>query len=155
MTYKEYKEKEQAEFNKLPIFWAFSQRQFKEEMEKRGLTENDTDKLYSFGDMGGFYLKTDAQIIRDYFDRPNELPELMKDQVFAEDAFLYEMRNHEYHINWQADWDVCSCFGHCKYEEGKGGLSYLQEMGYGTETMVAYQIARQKFYKAVEENGWM
>jgi hypothetical protein len=32
-----------------------------------------------------------------------------------ESAFLYEMNNHEYAINWQADWDVCSCFGECEY----------------------------------------
>lgn len=155
MTYKEYKDKEQAEFNKLPIFWAFSDRQFMEEMQKRGLTEHDTDKLYSFGNLGGFYLKSDAQLIRDYLNRPNELLELMKEPEFAEEAFLFEMQNHEYHINWEGDYDVCSCFGHCNFEEGKGGLSYLKEMGYETETLVAYQNARSRFYKMVEENGWM
>ena len=154
MTYKEWKEKEQEEFNKLPIFFAFSDKQFKEAMEARGLTLADTCKVARLGDTGGFFLKEDRQVIRDYFDKPNELLELMKDPEFAENAFLYEMGNYEYHINWQGDWDVCSCFGRCKYEDGKGGLSYLKEMGYGTETLLAYQTARQKFYKQVDEGDW-
>lgn len=153
MTYKEYREKEQAEVNALPIFWAFSDAQFKKAMEERGLTENDTDKIYRFPG-GGFYLKSDAQIIRDYFNRPNQLDELMKSVVFAEDAFYYEMANHEYHINWQGDWDVCSCFGHCEYEDGKSATDYLLEMGYGNEILSAWYRAKISFLKDAEENGW-
>lgn len=32
---------------------------------------------------------------------------------YWQSAFLREMFNHEYGINWQADFDVCSCFGDC------------------------------------------
>ena len=46
MTYEEYKTKRQKEFNELPIFYAFSDKQFIEQMEKRGLTIADTVKIY-------------------------------------------------------------------------------------------------------------
>lgn len=154
MTYKEFKDAEQEEFNKLPVFFAFSDTQFEKALNERGLTLADTCKVARLGDTGGFFLKEDRDKIQEFFNRPNKLLELMKDPEFARDAFLSEMRNHEYHINWEADYDVCSCFGHCKYEDGKGGLSYLKEMGYGTETLVAYQEAREQFYREVDENGW-
>ena len=35
---------------------------------------------------------------------------LREDKEFAEAAFLYEMDNHEYAINWSADEDVMDCF---------------------------------------------
>jgi len=147
MTYKEYRDKAQSEFNALPIFWAFSNKQFKEEMEKRGLTEDDTDMIYRFGN-GGFYLKSDAQIIRDYMNKPDELPELMKVPDFAISAFEYEMHNHEYGINWQADWDVCCCF--CskepEYGDDKDYKDYLAEDGH-EEWIPFYAQARKNYYK--------
>lgn len=36
MTYKEYRDAQQAEFDALPIFWAFGRQQFKQAMEERG-----------------------------------------------------------------------------------------------------------------------
>lgn len=42
----------------------------------------------------------------------DEMEEVLKnDKEFAEAAFLYEMDNHEYAINWSGDEDVMSCFG--------------------------------------------
>lgn len=153
MTYKEFVDKRQSELNALPIFFAFSNEQFKTAMEERGLTVNDTDKIYKFGDIGGFYLRSDADKIREYFSRPDELKELMKDIKFAEDAFEYEMANYEYAINYQGDWDVCSCFGNCKYDECKGYAQYLKNMGYSDEVIQAFRNAKMKHYKSMEENG--
>lgn len=153
MTYKEYKVIRQKSVNDLPIFWAFSNSQFKEAMEERGLTENDTDKIYSLGG-GGFYLRSDAEVIHAFFNKKDELPELMKDPAFAEEAFFYEMKNHEFGINWQGAWDVCRCFGDCEYGEEKGGVDYLREMGYGEETVAAYKRAKKHYYKMAEENEW-
>jgi len=156
MTYKEYKQKSQEEFNALPIFWAFSNEQFKEAMEKRGLTEKDTDKIYKLsGISGGFYLRSDAPIIHEYFDREDNLRELMKDHEFAVSAFLYELGNHEYCYNtYQGDWDVCSCFGNCEYGESKSYVDYLEEIGYGDAAVRAYKEAVKKYYKMCDENDW-
>lgn len=153
MTYKEYTEKRQQEFNALPIFFAFSNEQFKTVMEELGLTESDTDKIYKLDDTGGFYLRSDADKIREYFSKPDELKELMKDKKFAEDAFEYEMANHEYAINYQGDWDVCSCFGNCKYDECKGYVQYLRDMGYSDDVIQAFRNSKVKHYEMMEENG--
>lgn len=153
MTYKEFVDKRQSEFNALPIFFAFSNKQFKTAMEERGLTENDTDKIYKFGDTGGFYLRKDSDKILEYFSKPDELKELMKDVKFAEDAFEYEMANHEYAINYQGDWDVCSCFGNCEYDEHKGYIQYLKDIGYSDEVIQVFKNAKTKHYKMMEGNG--
>lgn len=153
MTYTEYKSARQGEFNALPIFWAFSNRQFEEAMQERGLTSKDTDKVFSIG-AGGFALKSDKDVILAFLKKEDPLPELMKDPAFAEDAFCYEMQNHEYGINWQGDWDVCSCFGECEYFVDKGAAEYLKEMGYGQETVDAYYQARRRYFKDAEENDW-
>lgn len=157
MTYKEYREQREKEMNELPIFWAFSTEQFMEEMKKRTratTVEGAAKLVYRFGN-GGFYLKTDAQKVRDYFNKPDQLPELMKDYNFAFDAILYEMNNHEYAINWQADWDVCSCFGHVDYSDTEDELQrYFDQLGWEDTTRCAYFAAKKEHYKMAEENEW-
>lgn len=150
MTYEEYKKSRQSKADSLPIFFAFTNEQFKKEMEKRGLSENDTDKIYGMGN-GGFYLKSDAKIIHDFFNQKDELPELMQDRKFAEDAFLYEMFDHELCYNSQGAWEVCSCFGDCEYEEYKTSADYLREMGFGEETVKAYRVAKARYYDKIAE----
>lgn len=152
MNYEDWKDTKQKEFDALPIFFAFNYEQFKEAMEERGLTVNDTDKIYKLG-MGGYYLRTDAQKIREFILKPDELPELMKDHNFAVSAFLYEMQNHEYAINYyQGDWDVCCCF--CKtepeYGESKTYKDYLTEDGH-EEWIEAYRDAKEKYYDLERE----
>jgi hypothetical protein len=154
MTYREWRDAKQEEFNKLPIFYAFSNDQFKHAMEKRGLTEDDVDKICFVG-TGGYCLKTDRQKILDWINRPDGLPELMKDHDFAVDAFYEEMANHELCYNhYQGAWDVCSCFGNCEYAENKGFKDYLKEMGYSDEVVGFCMEAKKKYYKACDENGW-
>jgi len=70
-------------------------------------------------------------------------------------AIKYEMANHEYHINWQGDWDVCSCFGSVKYKDAPDALnSYFDELGWNDEQRRAYHEARREFLKEADENGW-
>jgi len=154
MTYLKWKKNGQKSFDELPIFFAFGRDQFKQAMEARGLTENDTDKIYRLGDTGGFYLKSDADIVKAYFEKKDDLPGLMNDHDFAVDAFYYEMGNHEYHINYQGDWDVCSCFCHCDYGSDKDYADYLKDGGYSDEVIGFYKEAKKKFYKDCDEKGW-
>lgn len=154
MTYEEYRKQSQEEMNALPIFWAFNTKQLEEEMNKRGLSLKDTDKIYRFGN-GGFYLRSDAKQIRDYFNKPDKLSDLMKDYDFALDAILYEMNNHEYAINWQADWDVCSVFGKVEYTEAEDELEqYFNQLHWEDTTRKAYLDAKREHYKMAEENEW-
>ena len=155
MTYKEYREEAQKEYDALPIFWAFSDEQFEKEMNKRGLTVNDTDKIYRMKNTGGFFLRKDADQIHAFFAKPDKLSELMKDYDFAYDAILYEMNNHEYAINWQRDWDVCSVFGNVEYTEDDDELlQYFEQLGWEETTRKAYRDARKEHFRIAEEGGW-
>lgn len=153
MKYRKYKEQRQKAFNALPIFYAFSRDQFKELMEAHGQRETDTDKLICIGG-GGYMMKADEHLLDEFLENDN-LAELMEeDPEFAEDAFYYEMGNHEYHINWQGDWDVVNCFGSVEYDEGAGGMTYLCRMGYSERVMRAYENARRNFLRDAEEHDW-
>ena len=99
-TYKEQKDRHQLETNSLPIFFAFSNKQLLEELNKIGLTLKDTDKIYKMPG-GGFHKKTDSKIIKEMFDRHEaEFAESVKadktGEGFIFEMFDYELGNHEY-----------------------------------------------------------
>lgn len=155
MTYTEYRNNRQREFNKLPIFYAFSNEQFNEAMKERGLNpETDKKKLYRLGDSGGFYLKSDAEKVENFFKR-NSLNELMKDYEFAKDAFYYEMCNHEYGINYyQGNWDVISCFWNVEYDDSDDFNLYFDTLKTDEIIRKAYKDARKKYYHDADANDW-
>lgn len=102
--YLQLKEKHQKEFNNFPMFFAFDQKQFVEGMNKLGLTENDTDKIYSFGNTGGYFRKADASKLNEMLERfEKERQEALKDDEYLYQAILYELGNHEYIITWDAE----------------------------------------------------
>lgn len=135
-------------------FFAFSAEQYHEGKEKFASTTGKNDYPVSMG--GGCYvMRSKSHDLAELFKAQKEaLREAMNDSDFARGAFYYEMVNHEYHINWQADWDVCDCFGNPEYDEDKDYSDYLTEMGYGEETIKVYSEARRAFYKMAEECGW-
>jgi hypothetical protein len=98
--YKELKNKHQQEVNNFPFMFAFDNKQFAEGMKKLGLTENDTDKIYSIG-AGGYIRKTDSQAMDEMFNRhEKEMQEAINSDITGEgfiyDMFVYELNNHEY-----------------------------------------------------------
>lgn len=103
-AYETLKNRQQEEFNKFPMGFAFSDKQFKEQMEKLGLTEKDTDKIVSIGS-GGFIRKSDVKSFNELVTR---LDKEMKEAVaadkegtdFIKDMFFYELGNHEYIITY-------------------------------------------------------
>lgn len=95
--------KHQKEVNEFPMMFAFSKKQFKEGMEKLGLTEKDTDKIYYIGS-GGFIRKEDGQKLDELEQRiSKEDAEAMKDDEYVYEAFRYELWNHEYCITFDYD----------------------------------------------------
>lgn len=95
-NYNQLKERHQKEFNEFPIGFAFDKKQFKEQMEKLGLTENDTDKIASIGG-GGFIRKTDISRFLEMLERhTKETKDAMLNDEFLYTAFRYELNNHEY-----------------------------------------------------------
>ena len=106
--YVEMKNRHQERINALPLMFAFSEKQFKEGMDRWGLTENDTDKIYKLGTTGGFYQRKDSTLIFSTFEEnENELAEAIKadpDGIgFIKDMFLYELANHEYCITYDLE----------------------------------------------------
>ena len=107
-TYKELREKQQEEIDNLPLVFAFSNKQFAEAMQKLGLKETETDKIYKFGNTGGFYLKTDSKKISDTFNGHHaQLKQAIENDLtgngFIYDMFNYELANHEYCITYNVE----------------------------------------------------
>ena len=144
MTYQEYRQSEEKVANGLPIFFAFSTEQFKDALKQRGYETLEAAKghVVRVGNSGGFCLDKDVDTVKAYFNRPKQLPELMKEEAFAVEAFEYEMENHEYAINYyQGDWDVCSCFCECEYADDKDWKDYLREGGYNDDVLRYFKKA--------------
>lgn len=105
--YYELKEKHQGEFNKFPCFFAFSNKQFDEGMEKLGLNKDDTDKIYR-GIGGMFYRKTDSKTLKDMLNRhEKEMEKAINEDIagenFVKQMFSYELANHEYGCTYELD----------------------------------------------------
>jgi len=66
--YQNLKYRHQQEVNNFPMFFAFSNAQFEEGMNKLGLEASETDKILSLGG-GGYLLKTDRPAFKEMFDR--------------------------------------------------------------------------------------
>ena len=106
-AYQEMKDRQQKEFDAFPMGAAFSNQQFKDMMEKWGLTVNDTDKICSIG--GGCYIrKTDKEALRDLINRLNKekqdaIAADLTGDGFIFDMFVYELANHEYCITYDLE----------------------------------------------------
>lgn len=151
-TYVEWRAERQQEIDALPIYWAFSEKQFEEVLRQTGAAgAEDFCNLGGFG--GGFCLVKDLPAIKEYFCRPDELAELIKDYGWAKDAFVYEMQNHEYSINWDGDCDVINCFAKVAYKD-EDTEGYLARVPWCEDTKRAYRDAKREYYRLCEENGW-
>ena len=79
----------------------------------------------------------------------DELDEAMKDIDFFKQAVKYEMGNHEYHINYQGDYDVLSALGfECEYR------NEFKSAGLTAEQITAYNEVRNEFLREADEKGW-
>lgn len=101
-AYMEMKERQQAEFNALPLGFAFSDKQFREMMRGWGLDpEKDLKKICRLPVGGGFIQKKDQKLLCDTMDRHEaELKAAIEadktGEGFIFDMFLAELENHEY-----------------------------------------------------------
>lgn len=136
----ELKKKHEEDVNNFPIAYAFSEEQLQQALEKLGATKGECVSVLGIGDI---VKKSDAHRLIALFKQHNkEIQEfLLRDEREVEEAFLYEMDNHEYAINYSGDEDVMSCFNvnHDK----------LDEMGLRN----AYLSARRKHMEHAKE--WM
>lgn len=138
--YLDLKKKHQKEFDEFPIAYAFNDEQLREALEKLGATKEECVTVFGHGDI---VKRTDAKALLELLDRQDEeMKQRLKDDPdFAEAAFLEEMDNHEYCINWSADEDVLACFNITFEDINKWGLQ------------MSYTRARDKHMENAEKWG--
>lgn len=109
-TYLELRQRQQHEFNMLPLKFAYSDEQLKKGMKELGLDPTDTDKIVKIYDDFTFYdftfcRKEDVDKIIDFIERcSKELEEAFQDYDFVIDAFQCELDDHSFALtgNWRA-----------------------------------------------------
>ena len=108
--YLDLKKKHEKEVSDFPIAYAFNDEQLKEALIKLG-AESTKECVSIFGH-GDIVKRTDAKAFIDMLGRHRKETheKMVNDHDFAYEAFLYEMDNHEYAINWTGDEDVLACF---------------------------------------------
>ena len=138
-AYLDLQERQRKEIEEFPIAYAFNEQQLAEALEKLGAKKEECVTIFGHGDI---VKKENAKPFMDMLKRQmNELQIAMKEETFAEAAFLYEMDNHEYAINWSGDEDVLNVFGF--------NFDDLREL----KLMGAYRRARDAHMKHAEEWG--
>lgn len=99
-SYQDLKARQQKEMNEFPLEAAFSKEQFANMMAKWGLTENDTDKIYSI-DGGCFIRRSDSTAFHELIEKQAKEREdaIMSDTTgegYIYEMFSVELANHEY-----------------------------------------------------------
>lgn len=106
--YAELRDRQQQEFNKLPLGFAFSDKQFNDMMKGWGLDpEKDLDKIYRIPG-GGFVQKKDHAHMHEVMDKHDrEMQEAIAEDKtgdgFIYQMFLCELSNHEYGYTGEYD----------------------------------------------------
>lgn len=139
--YLDLQNRHRKEVEDFPIAYAFNDEQLKEALVKLGA--KSTKECVSVFGHGDIVKKKNAKPFIEMLKRhTREVQEKLKsDPEFAEAAFLYEMDNHEFAINWSGDDDVLSCFGITFDDIRKWGLQ------------LAWESACRKHHKHMEEWG--
>lgn len=136
--YLDLKKRHEKEFEEFPIAYAFNDKQLEEALAKLNATKEEVVTVFGHGDI---VKRENVKALIALLERhEQELHQRLKDDVeFAEAAFLYEMDNHEYAINWSADEDTLAAFNI--------NFDFIRKHG----LQMAYDSARNKHFKHAEE----
>lgn len=132
------KKRHEKEFEEFPIAYAFNDKQLEEALAKLNATKEEVVTVFGHGDI---VKRENVKALIALLERhEQELHQRLKDDVeFAEAAFLEEMDNHEYAINWSADEDTLAAFNI--------DFEFIRKHG----LQMAYDSARNKHFKHAEE----
>ena len=138
--YLDLKTRHEKEVSEYPIAYAFNEEQLERALEKLGATKEECVTVFGHGDI---VKRENAKPFIAMLERHTEeiKQKLIDDVEFAEAAFLEEMDNHEYFINWSADEDVMGCF--CI------DWGFIHKHG----LQMAYYSARNKHMRNAEKLG--
>jgi len=117
--------------------------------EKQAFKEKT--KGWTYDPIGFCYIPDKAFVEKhiELYKELNKAKENVKDNYeYYKSAFLYEMYNHEYGINWQADYDVLSAFGRVEWHgESENALEmYFNDLKFTETQRKAYRAARSQYY---------
>ena len=136
--YLELKKQHEKELSEFPIAYAFNDKQLEEALEKLGTTKEECVTVFGHGDI---VKRENAKPFVKMLERHTQeiKQKLIDDVEFAEAAFLYEMDNHEYAINWTADDDTLAALGI--------DFEFIRKHG----LQLAYDKARDQHFKHARE----
>ena len=105
--YEQFKNHRQERVNKLPLSFAYSDKQLEEVLKGWGLTMNDLSQVTSLG-AGCIALKKDVNdILKAFNEMDQELDAKIKEDKtgagFIKDMFIYELYNTEYSYTYEYD----------------------------------------------------
>jgi hypothetical protein len=110
------------------------------EEEIKGMTYNPVALAYM----------SDANFVQHHIELcdtlNNEREKMSESYEYLKSTFLYEMYNHEYGINWQADYDTLSAFYNVKYHDCDLE-AYFKELNFTDLQRKAYLDARTQYFK--------
>ena len=114
------------------------------EEEKKNMTYNPI----------AFAYMPDAEFVKHHIELYKTLEKAKEDisnnYEYLKSAYLYEMHNHEYGINWQADWDTLSAiYGDIEYHDCDL-QAYFDELKFTDLQKRAYLDARKQYFKETE-----
>jgi len=112
-TYKELSKRHETEFGNLPIFYAFSNKQFLEGLESFGLKDTDQALVVKIGS-GGYARITDSKMILSVAQRQVEEFQNAIDADTTGEGFIFQMfdnelSNHEYCYTFDVTDALRSC----------------------------------------------
>lgn len=149
MNYEQLHKKQLEESSKLPMYWAFTEKQFNNLLCRLNAKEEDFTTI-----CGALILKKDETYVTETLKRhKREMKNAMENIEFFKSAIIYEMRNHEYAINYQGDYDVCHALGfHCPYE--CGDIRDIEKSNMTERQKRAYKEARREYLRLADKNEW-
>ena len=100
-----------------------------------------------------FAYMSDKEFVKHHIELRNALEKAKEDMSnnyeYLKNAYLYEMHNHEYGINMQADYDTLSAFGNVGYHDCDLE-AYFKELNFTDLQKRAYLDARKQYFKETE-----
>lgn len=110
-AYLELRKSQEKEMSEFPVAYAFNDKQLEEALIELG-AKSSKECVTIFGH-GDIVKKENKKAFIDMLVKHSDdiRALIVSDKDAAYEAFLYEMNNHEYAINYDGDGDVLNCFG--------------------------------------------
>lgn len=119
--------------------------------KKREKLRRKTEKMIFSPVFFAYYNKKDTDFVKqgeNLLDALEKATPQSDNAEYWKSAFLSEMFNHEYGINWQRDFDVCSCFGDCSGVRNYEDINELfAACNFSEAQKAAYMAARREYAK--------